>query len=317
MGLCDLSLLRVGAGGWGYFQVPEEGSLQAYSKAFDFVEVNSTYYDLQSIGTVQAWRRLVPDGFEFSVRCNRMLVDIYCSGNRDEGKRERLLASVEQTCRLLRASVLAVLMNHSGSNAVFGLDSFLSDFRAKGTRTAVEFRGSEASREFLDILEKNDAIHCVDISRGQSPQVESGMMYTRLFGKGNYNVYEFDDNELKQILVNAESPRFEKSVLAFHGVRMYRDAARLKTFAKTGEFPRLTDNTGLDSLQKVLEEDTEFPTTGKELALSQGWKLFDLTLRERARTGDFLQKLPPDRVYTSPKSVRDALEPIMIRVSDH
>jgi hypothetical protein len=32
----------IGAGGWAYFQVPGVNSLAAYSKVFNFVEVNST-----------------------------------------------------------------------------------------------------------------------------------------------------------------------------------------------------------------------------------------------------------------------------------
>ena len=42
-------MLHIGAGGWAYFQVPGSDSLTAYSKAFDFVEVNSTFYTTPSI----------------------------------------------------------------------------------------------------------------------------------------------------------------------------------------------------------------------------------------------------------------------------
>jgi len=33
----------IGAGGWAYFQVPSMHPLVAYSRAFDFVEVNTTF----------------------------------------------------------------------------------------------------------------------------------------------------------------------------------------------------------------------------------------------------------------------------------
>jgi len=45
--------------------------LEAYSRAFDFVEVNSTFYEIPSLGTVKTWRRTVPPNFEFSVRCHQ------------------------------------------------------------------------------------------------------------------------------------------------------------------------------------------------------------------------------------------------------
>jgi len=303
-----MSLLRVGAGGWAYFLVPHEGSLRAYSKGFDFVEVNSTYYVFENLRTLLSWKRIVPTGFEFSVRCNRKLVDQYCGDKPvDNEKRELFLGSVERTCKLLEASVLTVLLNDSGARTVSGLERFFSDFHSKGTRVAVEIRRSGPTKELLETMVKNDAIHCVDISRDEEPMIESGLLYTRLFGKGEENIYEFDDHELKQLAVKASSPRFEKSILAFHGVKMYRDAARLKTFLTTGKFQKLSNHTGLDALEKVLEEDAVFPLTRSELVNSQGWKLFDLASDRRIRAGEFLQELP-ETTFLSARMVRDRLE---------
>ncbi len=303
-----MSLLRVGAGGWAYFLVPNEGSLRAYSKGFDFVEVNTSYYVFENLRTLQSWKRIVPTGFEFSVRCNRKLVDQYCADKPvDNEKREMFLASVERTCKMLGANVLTILLNDSGARTVSGLDRFFSDFHSKGTRIAVEIRGSTPTRELLDTLAKNDGIHCVDISRDEEPMVESGILYSRLFGKGERNIYEFDDHELEQLAAKASSPRFEKSILAFHGVRMYRDAARLKTFLATGKFLKLSNYTGLDALEKVLEEDATFPLTKSELVNTQGWKLFDLTNDRRTRAEGLLKKLP-ETTFLSARMVKDRLE---------
>ena len=303
-----MSLLRVGAGGWAYFLVPNEGSLRAYSKGFDFVEVNTSYYVFENLRTLQSWKRIVPTGFEFSVRCNRKLVDQYCADKPvDNEKREMFLASVERTCKILGASVLTILLNDSGARTVSGLDRFFSDFHSKGTRIAVEIRGSTPTRELLDTLAKNDGIHCVDISRDEETMVESGILYSRLFGKGEGNIYEFDDHELEQLAAKASSPRFEKSILAFHGVRMYRDAARLKTFLATGKFLKLSNYTGLDALEKVLEEDATFPLTKSELVNTQGWKLFDLTNDRRTRAEALLKKLP-ETTFLSARMVKDRLE---------
>jgi len=303
-----MSLLRVGAGGWAYFLVPNEGSLRAYSKGFDFVEVNTSYYVFENLRTLQSWKRIVPTGFEFSVRCNRKLVDQYCADKPvDNEKREMFLASVERTCKILGASGLTILLSDSGARTVSGLDRFFSDFHSKGTRIAVEIRGSTPTRELLDTLAKNDGIHCVDISRDEEPMVESGILYSRLFGKGERNIYEFDDHELEQLAAKASSPRFEKSILAFHGVRMYRDAARLKTFLATGKFLKLSNYTGLDALEKVLEEDATFPLTKSELVNTQGWKLFDLTNDRRTRAEALLKKLP-ETTFLSARMVKDRLE---------
>jgi len=63
----------VGAGGWAYFNVPGESSLEAYSKVFNFVEVNFTFYEYPEVGRVEHWRRVVPKDFIFSVRCHQDL----------------------------------------------------------------------------------------------------------------------------------------------------------------------------------------------------------------------------------------------------
>lgn len=63
----------IGTGGWSYFKVAGHRSLAAYSKVFDFVEVNSTFYRVPSLKRVELWRRTVPRDFTFAVRCNRDL----------------------------------------------------------------------------------------------------------------------------------------------------------------------------------------------------------------------------------------------------
>ncbi|MGE5532971.1 MAG: DUF72 domain-containing protein, partial [Bacillota bacterium] len=61
----------VGTGGWAYFKVPNEPSLETYSKIFNFVEVNFTFYEYPRMSLVEGWRRRVPSEFVFSVRCHQ------------------------------------------------------------------------------------------------------------------------------------------------------------------------------------------------------------------------------------------------------
>ena len=61
----------IGTGGWAYFYVPGLKPLEAYSKLFNFVEINSTFYSLPKLSMVESWRSRVPPDFEFSVRLNR------------------------------------------------------------------------------------------------------------------------------------------------------------------------------------------------------------------------------------------------------
>ena len=298
--------LSIGAGGWDYFSVPSGDRLKAYSSAYDFVEVNSTYYRLPSPVTVASWRRRVPPGFEFSVRCHKDLAEIHRLELTPENV--RIIDSTEKICRQLGATVLTILIPKELVRAE-GLSSkfsaLLSTLSLGRTNIAIEFRGGEPTDETLKTLQDHDSVHSVDISR-ENPRVESSILYSRLFGKGKQNTYEFDDNELQDIAAKASGSKFEKSILAFHGVRMYRDAARLKTFLNSGTFPSLTGQAGLESISEVLSEDATFPTSKSRLVDEQGWKLFDMTAEERVRACVLLARLP-EKTYATINEVLSSL----------
>lgn len=298
--------LLVGTGGWDYFSIPQGDRLRAYSTGYDFVEVNSTYYRLPRPITVASWRARVPSTFEFAVRCHRSIAE---ESKLDlDPKAARIVDSIERTCRLLRASVLTVLVPRVvvvDRQLPSKLKAFLSSLSLGKTKVAVEFRGAEPSRDALNVLRDYRGIDTVDISTA-NPKLESTTLYTRLFGSGEGNVYEFDDNELKSIATKVSSPKFEKSILAFHGVRMYRDAARLKIYLDSGRFPSLTGQVGLDSIGEVLKEDTMFPITKARLVNVQGWKLFDLTSTKRIRVVEVLRKLP-EKTYKDYEDLRTSL----------
>jgi uncharacterized protein YecE (DUF72 family) len=288
--------LRIGVGGWDYFSIPNGDQLKAYSSAYDFVEVNSTYYRLPSLAAVARWRRTVPPGFEFSFRCHKDLAELHQFELTP--KTVRIIDLMEKICRHLRATVLTILIPKAlvgDKELVPKLNAFLSTVSLGKTTIAFEFRGGEPTDDTLKTLRDHDATHCVDLST-REPKVESKTLYTRLFGKGKENIYEFDDSELQNIATRASGLKFEKSILAFHGVRMYRDAARLKTFLNTGKFLSLTGQVGIESLGEVLKEDTGFPISKSSLIDEQGWKLFDKTPEERVRVREALEKLP-ERTY--------------------
>jgi hypothetical protein len=87
---------------------------------------------------------------------------------------------------------------------------------------------------------------------------------------------------------------------------MYKDAARLINYKRTGRFPSITDFTGLDSLEEVLKEDASFPASKQELVHHQEWKLFDQTHDKRTHARELLQKLP-ERTYADLGDVMNEL----------
>ena len=69
--------LFIGTGGWQYFIIPGRDPLREYSRIFNFVEVNVTFYREVSIDEVANWRRRVPDNFIFSVRAPKIVTHDY------------------------------------------------------------------------------------------------------------------------------------------------------------------------------------------------------------------------------------------------
>lgn len=77
--------MRVGCSGWNYDawrgELYPEGLgkarwLEAYSRRFDTVEVNSTFYRLASRPAVERWVEQTPPGFLFSVKASRYLTHV-------------------------------------------------------------------------------------------------------------------------------------------------------------------------------------------------------------------------------------------------
>lgn len=300
----------IGTGGWAYFYIPGLNSLNAYVRAFNFVELNSTFYTVPPLDRVKKWRQTVPSGFHFAVRANRTITH----DSKFEPTREAVatLGKMKQICRVLKADVLHLQSPPSLKLAKDKLDRFLKSTRSVDfgeTELALETRGNRRSELALDIagiMKDNRVIHCVDVSKGETPAYRSETLYTRLFGKGENNVYQPTDAELAEIdrrVLNSGSGRI---AMSFHFVRMYKDAARMKMYKQTGKFPKITRFTGADSLKAILKEDARFPSTKQELVQSQGWKLFDLSKDERVHARDYLEQIP-ERTYGNVDEVIDHL----------
>jgi uncharacterized protein YecE (DUF72 family) len=309
----NLKEYRIGTGGWAYFNVPGLNPLVAYSRAFDFVEVNSTHYQIPSMERVKSWRRLVPEDFKFSVRAHRSIAGEFKF--QPVEKALETLDRMKEICAILDANVLHFQLPHTfrvDAASVGDIRDFFSSVNLGRLRVAFEMRGTDSSnvhREMLRMMRDHNMVHCVDLSKGEKPAYDSDILYTRLFGQGKHNVYQPTDGELAEIDGRASSGKSQKVAMSFHFVKMYKDAARMKTYKQTGRFPKVTGSAGIASLGEVLGEDAKFPTTKQELVQNQGWKLFDYTPTERIHASRFLEKLP-DKVYAGIGDVAEKLKDV-------
>ena len=282
----------VGAGGWGYFA----GGLDVYAQAFHFVEVNATFYRRIPDAMARRWRSRVPADFVFSVKVHR---EVTHKDNlrASKGARESFAASV-RTAGILRAPFLILETPASLAFEQAQLDglrdlSAMVDGRTRIGLEARAYRQGSLPADVRRAMRREGILDVVDVSQ-MNPRVADESVYTRLFGPGPHNVYEFDDDELRSI--DRAGQDAVRAAFTFHGVRMYKDAARLLTFKRTGIFPSATGQQGLASLTAVLRPDARFPTTKDDLVREHGWKVFDLNEHLRAHASVVLSALP-DRTF--------------------
>jgi uncharacterized protein YecE (DUF72 family) len=291
----------IGTGGWAYFQTSKKPSLKAYSESFNFAEVNYTFYEYPQPRMVERWRRTVPPDFTFTVRCHQDLT--HKIGLKPVDEAYAVFNKMLGICQVLHAPVLHLLTPASqvlDTERLKQAEGFLSTINTKGIRLAWETR-SPASGEVSSLMQDYGIIRSVDLSREQ-PTYNSTVLYTRLFGKGKHNIYQFTDQELVEIEQKIAKYEAKTAIVAFHGLRMSTDASRFKKHIETGQFLPVTAYIGLESARAVLAEDARFPSTKAQLVEHQGWKVIDLTANERIHLSDLLSKLP-DRIYKGTQDV--------------
>jgi len=297
----------IGTGGWAYF--PRKPTLRAYSKAFNFVEVNYTFYEYPNSRTVERWRRSVPPDFTFTVRCHQDLT--HRIGLKPVDQAYAVFSKMIGICRILNAPFLHLLTPASyifDDLKINWARDFLSTVSLRGVRLAWEVRSS-VYPDLITVMQDLGIVHSVDFSRGE-PAVKSDIVYTRVFGKGEHNIYQFTDEELEEInqrIVRAEA---KKVLVSFHGIRMNTDAKRFRRYIETKTFIPVTAFTGIDSVKAVLQEDAQFPSTKTQLIKHQGWKVVDMTLDRRAHLSELLSKIP-EKTYYSIQEVTKEMEAIM------
>jgi uncharacterized protein YecE (DUF72 family) len=297
-----LTAYLVGTGSWAYFKVPKKPSLKAYSEVFNFVEVNYTFYEYPDTRMVEQWRRTVPEDFTFAVRCHQDLT--HRIGLKPVDEAYYVLGRMVSYCGILDAPFLVLetparyVMNQE---AVDRARDFLSSANLRSVRLVWEVR-APATAAVVDLMRDFNAVQCVDLSR-ETPSVESDIIYSRLFGKGKHNIWQFTDEEIESI-----SPRI--AALSYHGVRMNSDAARYMRYKETGKFVPVTSFTGVDSARAVLAEDAQFPMSKPELVEKQGWKVVDLNVDKRIHLSELLAKIP-EKTYNDIDEVAEALEAVI------
>jgi len=292
-----LTEFLIGTGGWGYFKVGKKPSLRSYSEIFNFVEVNYTFYQHPTLEMVQTWRRTVPSNFTFSVRCHQDLT--HKIGLKPLNQAYEVFYKMKTYCDILGSPYLVLetppkhVLNRE--NALKARD-FFSTLNLRGIRLVWEYR-APITQTFTNLMQNFNIIHCVDLSTSK-PAFNLDVTYSRLFGKGKHNIYQFTDDELLEIDHKAEETNSKIVAMSYHGLRMNTDALRFQQYKITGEFMPATSAIGVASANLVMAEDAKFPASKRELSVEQGWKVIDVNKDKRAHLSEFLAKIP-DKTYSN------------------
>jgi uncharacterized protein YecE (DUF72 family) len=118
-----------------------EHMLEAYARAFDTVEVDSTFYAAPSDSTYETWARRTPEGFTFALKLPREITHEHALRG---AAAERALAEFCRGARLLGTKLAAVLVQlppqfEATRDNLRALSEFLP-LLPSDVRFAVEFR---------------------------------------------------------------------------------------------------------------------------------------------------------------------------------
>jgi uncharacterized protein YecE (DUF72 family) len=144
-----LKPVRVGCSGWAYRdwrggfypeKMPQREWLGYYSRQFETVEINNTFYKLPSAAAVNAWIEQTPRRFRFTVKASRYITHVKRL-NSPEKYVERFLASVEPLAKAGKLEAVLWQLPPSFKRDDERLDAALEVIRARAPgRHTVEFR---------------------------------------------------------------------------------------------------------------------------------------------------------------------------------
>ncbi len=294
--------LYIGTGGWQYFIVPGRDPLKEYSRIFDFVEVNSTFYQDIPIETVRSWRRRVPPQFKFSVRAHKTVSHKYLLKPTPEA-----LRAMERTIEIADTLDSDIIVIETPKHLEITRDrikEFMERVGVSDKYIAIEARGG-VTKEAMEYMKRDDRIIPIyDISRGDPPYHHKEISYTRVFGSGRHNIYQFTNDELRRIYRKATNAPVKMVLISFHGVRMYTDAGKLRYYYLYKDFPRNKPPYGIEAVKAELMKDMKFPASREEIIRHEGWKVVPLDEKRDIHLGDILSWLPPGTY----KNVDDVIE---------
>lgn len=203
--LFNLGKVYIGTSGWQYsnwqgsfypLDLPISRWLSFYSKYFDTVEVNSSFYRQPKSSTFQKWRKETPKNFTFSIKGNRFITHT----KRISQCEQPLKVFFDNASVLENSSVILWQLSPSLKQDLERLSVFLK-LLPKTFRHAFEFRHqSWVSERTWKLLKKYNSAAVFQDWRDwpQISEVTANFVYLRFHGSKTLYASNYTDKELSE-----------------------------------------------------------------------------------------------------------------------
>ncbi|MEM3437475.1 MAG: DUF72 domain-containing protein [Nitrososphaerales archaeon] len=278
-------------------------SLKCYSENFKAIEIQSTFYKLPSVKTVENWRQQVKRDFIFNVKAFQGITHPISSPTWRKAGSQKPIEKVEnyghlkpndqnfkcwtntvKICKALNARVCIIQLPPSfvcnEENAKNIVEFFKNVERPFTIAIEVRHRSWYDHKEMLkQSLKKIEAIHIVD-PLTRSPFLKGEIGYYRLHGlskKLDYR-YQYRDEDLLKLLREIKRIGCQESFVMFNNLSMREDAIRFKGLVKDGFLPVL-EGKSLEDRLKIILKGIRFPIKARELSNKRGYLLIRIDNR--------------------------------------
>ena len=209
---------RIGCSGWNYKhwrgnfypeELPAREWFAHYSRVFDTVEINNTFYRLPESATFAAWRDRAPKNFLFAIKASRFITHL----KRLRDPEEPVTRLFERACQLQER--LGPVLYQLPAN--FHCDvARLDDFLAVLPRTLGEIGGTPARHairhvfefrhpswyveETHAVLRAHGAVMCLHDKAGSAvfEPLDTAFLYVRFHGPGGRYFGRYDARRIAQ-----------------------------------------------------------------------------------------------------------------------
>ncbi|MEM2320903.1 MAG: DUF72 domain-containing protein [Candidatus Bathyarchaeia archaeon] len=282
-----------------------------YYETFGLVELNTTFYRYPSQRVTEGWRKRAPEGFEFTVKAHQDISHKYKL--KVEQTREPF-ERVKQICRILRAKIILIQTPTSFTIGNIGdAEEFFRSIERENLTLVWETRGlswedAEGVKVLKDTLSRVNVTHVTDPLR-LIPAHVTDVAYFRLHGLGKrLYYYQYTNDELRRLydIVEKYEDLEMGAYVFFNNLTMFDDARRFKFYIRSGSFPPLTGNYGLEAV-KALICSAKYPTTKRSLIERVGWRLIEIDPSKQARLSEVLNAIP-EKTYKNPEEILEELK---------